>query len=578
MVCGDAEGEPLMTTSMPPSANAALLAAALDHHRAGRLGEAEQIYGQILSADANDLGALQLRGTLALQKRDYPGAVEFLSRTLALHPNNAEARINLGLALAGSGSPEEAIVQYRAALEINPRLALAYNHMGLALRAIGQGEQALGAHRQAVALAPDDANMRYNLGLALERQRRFDEAIEAYDQALALRPKFVEAMHNRGTALTARAGPGDTQTAIGALEQALSWRANYAPALSNLGIALADAGRLGEAVAAGRKAIATGPATSQMHWHLALATLKSGDLPEGFREYEWRWQTPEIHAPPRPFSQPHWDGSELGSGRLLIYSEQGIGDTLQFVRYVPMLADFGGQIILECQQHLCRLLAGVAGVQSVVAQGQPLPEFDVHCPLMTLPLLFGTTMQTIPAEVPYLPPDAALVQQWRDRLAQIPGIKVGINWAGNPNFINDRRRSTRLATFGPVAAAARDRGMTLVSLRKGSAESGGGAGAGFDLVDFTNELNDFADTAALMANLDLVISTDAAVPHLAGALAKPVWTLLSTTCDWRWFTNRLDSPWYPTMRLFRQDQPDDWSAPVARMAEALRAFESGSGR
>jgi tetratricopeptide (TPR) repeat protein len=589
-----------------PSGNPALLAQGLERHRAGRLDEAEQIYRQMLAADANDVQALQMMGTVALQRRDNAGAIEFLGRALAVNPNNAEARINLGLALFGSGNAEEAISQYRAALEINPRLALAYNHIGLALTMLGRGEEALAAHRQAVALNPSDASSQYNLGLALEKQRRFDEAIEEYDRALAMHPQFVEAMHNRGTALTARAGPGDTQAAIAAFEQALAWRPNYAPALSNLGIALVETGRLDEAIASARKAIAVGPATPTMHWHLALATLKSGDLQQGFREYEWRWQTPEVQFPPRRFAQPHWDGSELGSRRLLLYAEQGIGDALQFVRYVPMLADFGGAIILECHPMLARLLAGVSGVHQVVAHGQLLPEFDVHCPLMTLPLLFGTTMQTIPAEVPYVQPEAVLVRQWGERLGQIKGgkggIKVGINWAGNPYFINDRRRSTQLATFLPVAEAARNREMTLISLRKAISEGFGAASGGalrdvfggaagrntgvvaepvdgnIDLVSFTDELNDFADTAALIANLDLVISTDTAVPHLAGALGKPVWTLLSTTCDWRWFTNREDSPWYPTMRLFRQEQPDDWSAPVARMAEALRGFEPGGGR
>jgi tetratricopeptide (TPR) repeat protein len=594
------------SNSVRPSGDPALLAQGLEHHRAGRLDEAEQIYRQMLKADANDIQALQLMGTLALQRRDHVGAGEFLSRTLAVNPNNAEARINLGLALFGSGNAEEAVSQYRAALEINPRQALAYNHMGLALVRLGRGEEALGAHRQAVALDPNDENARYNLGLALEKQRRYDEAIEEYDRALAMRPKFVEAMHNRGTALTARAEPGDTQAAIAAFEQALSWRPNYAPALSNLGIALADVGRLEEAIASARRAIAVGPATPTMHWHLALATLKSGDLQQGFREYEWRWQTAEVQFPARHFTQPHWDGSELGSRRLLLYAEQGVGDMVQFVRYVSMLADFGGAIILEGHPFLYRLLSGIPGIHQIVPHGQLLPEFDVHCALMTLPLLFGTTMQTIPAEIPYLRPEAALVRQWRERLGQIKGIKVGINWAGNPHFRDDRRRSTKLATFAPVAAVAGDRGMTLISLRKAFNEGGGGALGGalggafrgalggdagrdtgvvaepvdgeIDLVSFTDDLKDFADTAALIANLDLVISTDTAVVHLAGALGKPVWTLLSTTCDWRWFTNREDSPWYPTMRLFRQDQPGDWSAPVARMAEALRGFEPGGGR
>jgi hypothetical protein len=263
----------------------------------------------------------------------------------------------------------------------------------------------------------------------------------------------------------------------------------------------------------------------------------------------------------------------LAGRRILIYAEQGVGDTIHFLRYLPMVAERGGRIILECQRSLVRLLADFASVDRVIAKGEEAGEFDLHCPLLSLPLRFGTTLETIPKQVPYLAVGSAYSAPWQRRLGGLKrGLKVGLNWAGNPTVGNDRRRMASLAQFATLSAIA---GVTFFSLRKDAVNSLSTPPtppAGMDFVDWTAELDDFADTAGLIANLDLVISTDTAVAHLAGAMGKPMWLLLSTSSDWRWFTDGQYSPWYPTMRLFRQDRWGDWVGPIDRVAEALRAL------
>ena len=268
------------------------------------------------------------------------------------------------------------------------------------------------------------------------------------------------------------------------------------------------------------------------------------------------------------FAQPPWDGSELNGKTVLLHAEQGLGDSIQFVRYVPMVRDRGGKVVLQCQPALSRLFTGLPGIDRVIKNGDPIPRFDAHCPLLSLPRAFGTTLDSIPASVPYLTADPAAALDWAKRLADRPGKKVGIVWAGRAGYVGDRTRSLSLTTLAPLACAS---GITWYSLQKGYAAAQiSDAPQGMELIDRTAELNDFADTAALIANLDLVISVDTAVAHLAGAMGKSVWTLLPYAPDWRWLLNRDDSPWYPTMRLFRQQRPGDWGEVIQRIAESLR--------
>jgi hypothetical protein len=309
---------------------------------------------------------------------------------------------------------------------------------------------------------------------------------------------------------------------------------------------------------------------AEAHWNLALTLLLNSNLPEGWREFEWRLKIPEIVAP-RDFSQPGWNGSDLRGKTILVHDEQGFGDAIQFARYLPMVAERGGNIILGCARETAGLFQTMPAIGRVLTSGQPMPGFDAHVPLLSLPLMFGTTLSTIPAKVPYLTAPAEGVENWRRKIGAGDGrVRVGLAWAGRPTHKNDPRRSMRLDQFAPLANI---KSVCFYSLQKGeAARQSASPPAGMQWVDWTDDLHDFADTAGLVANLDLVICVDTAVAHLAGAMGKPVWVLLPFVPDWRWLLNRDDSPWYPTMRLFRQSTAGDWDGVIQRVGTALEEY------
>jgi hypothetical protein len=370
-----------------------------------------------------------------------------------------------------------------------------------------------------------------SLGSALRRLRRFEEAADACRKAIELNPTSPMERYN-------------------------------------LGVVYLDQCRIAEAIACLREAVELKPTEPLPHWGLALALLVDGQFAEGWKEYEWRWECTELF-PARPkFSQPTWDGSDLSGKTILLHSEQGFGDAIQFARYATLLARQEARVILQCSPMMRRLFATIPGVHAIHCEPEPLPRFDVHCSLLSLPRTLGTTLETIPAQIPYLSANPDLAAAWKQRLAAIAGKrKVGIAWAGNPDHQRDQDRSCGLAALAPLASHA---DVALISLQKGPAASQTAAPPpGMILHDFTPELETFADTAALIANLDLVITVDTSIAHLAGAMGKPVWTLLAFAPDWRWLLNRTDSPWYPTMRLFRQPSPGDWGSVVAAVCEQL---------
>jgi hypothetical protein len=312
------------------------------------------------------------------------------------------------------------------------------------------------------------------------------------------------------------------------------------------------------------------PDSATAHWNRALTWLQAGNYERGWPEYEWRWR--RKRSRPREFARPRWEGGPLGGRTVLLRCEQGLGDAIQFVRYAPLVRERGGPVVLECPRRLLSLFSRCEGIDRLVAEGDPLPAFDVQAPLMSLPALLGTTLATVPARVPYLSADPALVEQWGARVAPLPGFRVGITWQGNPRHKWDAHRSIRLASF---ASLARLEGIHLVSLQRehGTEQLRSLAGR-FSVTDLAREPaaspGDFAETAALLEHLDLVVTVDTATAHLAGALGVPVWVALSTISDWRWLLDRDDSPWYPTMRLFRQRRQGDWDDVFARMADELR--------
>ena len=386
-------------------------------------------------------------------------------------------------------------------------------------------------------------------------------------RALALKPDYAEAHNNLGGALSAQ---GNLDEAVACYRRALALKPDYAEAHNNLGGALSDLAKFDEALACYRRALRLKPDYAEAHWNQALLTLLTGDFERGWAEYEWRWKTKQLHFERRTFSQPRWDGQPLAGRTILLHAEQGLGDTIQFVRYVSLVKVRGGRVVVECQPPLLPLLADCPGIDQVVARGNPLPAFDVQAPLLSLPGILGTTLDSIPDRVPYLRADPELAQAWRKRLEALDGFKVGIVWQGNPPFKGDRQRSIPLRQY---EALARVEGVQLVSLQKGAgADQLGKLAASFPVLDLGEQLETFSDTAAVLKNLDLLISSCTSVPHLAGALGVPVWLALPFVPDWRWLLEREDSPWYPHHRLFRQSRPGDWSEVFERIAGALRGL------
>ena len=571
---------------------------ALEHHQAGRIAEAEKIYRQVLTKEPRQADALHLLGVIAHQSGKLDEAIQLIQQAIAARPNAAEFHNNLASVLRDKRLPDEALSELRQAVRLKPDYAEAHYNLGVALAENYLLDEAITAYRQTIRLKPNFAEAHNNLGNALRRKGLFDEAIAACQEATRIRPNYAEAYLNLGNSLrgkgsldesiaalreAARLSPkaanihhdlgnvlrekGFAEKAIAALRLATQLNPDFAEAYNNLGNALRDRNMLEEAIAAYHRALQLMPDSAEAHHNLSVAVLLKGDLKRGWPEYEWRWLCKGFASPRREFAQPRWDGSDLNGRTILLHAEQGFGDTIQFVRYAPMVASRGGKVVLQCQTPLRRLLRGFPGVQQFIAGNEMLPPFDVHCPLLSLPMVFGTTLETIPAKIPYLFADSALSQEWAGRLSAADKFRVGIVWAGAAGNTNDRNRSLTLSLLKPLANIS---GVSWVSLQKGeAAQQAANPSPGMELIDYTSELNDFADTAALISNLDLVITADTAAAHLAGAMGKPVWMLIPYAPDWRWLLERDDSPWYPTMRLFRQKKAADWGDVVERVGHAL---------
>jgi lipoprotein NlpI len=433
----------------------------------------------------------------------------------------------------------------------------------VALLQQGKVAEAVPCFQQAAILKPDHAEAHSNLGVALLQQRKFKEAQASLQQAVRLKPDIAELHANLGMAL---AEQGQFEGAEACYRQAVRLKPDYPGAYSELGVALADQGRLTEAVACYQQALRLKPSYAEVHMNLAYARLVRGDLEAAWPDYEWRWKCRD--AAPPPFQQPLWDGSSLQGRTILLFAEQGLGDTLHFIRYAPLVKRTGGTVIVQCQGTLLRLLGTCAGIDNLVAESTDPPHCDVQAPLLSLPRIFRTTLSTVPARIPYLSADSELRARWGEPLRGIPELKVGISWRGSAEHKRDRQRSVPLLAFAPLEGVP---GVRLVSLQKGPGrEQLSDQSECLHVLDMADQLEDFADTAALMSNLDLVITVDTAVAHLAGALGIPVWVALPLVPDWRWLLEREDSPWYPSMRLFRQTAWGDWTAVFERLTEALR--------
>jgi tetratricopeptide (TPR) repeat protein len=493
-------------------------------------------------------------------------ALESCTRAVALDPNAAQVQAFHGSLLLKAGRHAQALQSCDRALALDPDIAQAHYDRGVALARLARYQEALSACDRALALDPDHAQAHTNRSYVLERLKRYPEALEACGRALALRPDLAQAQCNRGVVFTKLNRFPD---ALESFDQALALDANLAPVHCNRGVALRHMNRLGDAMASLQTALALEPESGDAHFNIGELKLLSGDFAGGLPEYEWRWQSGTTVPALRRFLQPLWRGTEpLGGKTILLHGEQGLGDTVQFCRYVPLVAERGARVVLEVPASLLELMRGLPGAAQIVTSGGgPLPAFDLHCPLATLPLAFATRVETIPADIPYLSASASYVDKWRHRLGSAKDLKVGLCWAGNPNLPNDHMRSIDLQFLTVLFSLSEAHFFSLQKdLRDGDAAL---LRACPQVVHLGDELASFADTAAVVSLLDVVISADTVVAHLAGAMGAKTWVLLPYVAEWRWLLGRSDSPWYPTARLFRQPALNDWAGAVAAVGAAL---------
>ncbi|HEX8964467.1 MAG TPA: tetratricopeptide repeat protein [Rhodocyclaceae bacterium] len=516
--------------------------------------------------------ALAERGKALIKLGHYEAALASFDEAVALDRAFLDANQMRGGVLFRLGRYEAALASFDAVVALDPRFAHGWTSRGSALMRMGRPQDALESFRRAAQLLPGNAHAYYDLGCALNELGQYEAAVASFDKAIALNPRHAPACNNKAVALAAL---GHCDAALACHEAAI----RLAPALAdghvNFGVTLQLLGRHAAATDRYEQAVAVAPDNARAHWNLALCSLLLGDFARGWREFEWRWRYRGV--PDDRLPQPRWTGTQSLQGKTIVLdAEQGLGDTLQFCRYAEPLAQLGASVILRVPRPLVGLLATVPGAAGAIAEDEPLPAFDFRCPMMSAPLALKTTLETIPARIPYLHSDAAKCARWAQRIGDAGGLRVGLVWSGGfradqpDTWEVNRRRNVPLAKLAALALP----GVRFFSLQKGEeavaqlrelqATRGDPA-----IADFTAELHDFSDTAALVDNLDLVVSVDTATAHLAGALGKEVWLLNRFDTCWRWLLDRRDSPWYPGLRLFRQASPGDWDGVVAAVRAAL---------
>ncbi len=564
---------------------------ALALHQRGHFAAAEKIYLAVLDLDPRHFDALQLMGTLEAQRRNHQSAIDYLDRALAIKPNLAEARYNRGIALQELKRFDEALTSYDQALRIKPDYAAAhynrgialqelerfdeavascdqvlrikpghagaYNSRGNALQALKRFDEALVSYDQALRIKPDYAEAYGNRGSVLQELKRLHEALASYDQALRIKPDYAEAYSNRGFALQVLKRFGE---ALSSYDQALRIKPDYAEAHYNRGIALQKLRRLNEALASYDQALRLKPDYAEAHLNQSLCRLLRGDYAKGWEQYEWRWKSEKRTETQRHVKPRLWLGAENVAGKtILLWFEQGFGDTLQFCRYARSVAELGASVYLEVPKSLKSLLTRLDGVEQVFSVGDALPEFDYQCPMLSLPLAFKTNEETI-SGAPYISISAP--DRWIKEVLNGLNPKIGIAWSGNADQDDDHNRSITFSQFQSLLP----RGIDLVSLQKDIRETDRMVLAEHPAIRAVDaQLKDFSDTAALINELDLVVTVDTSIAHLAGAMGKEVWILLSWAADWRWLLDRTDSPWYDSATLFRQPALGDWDSVLAEV-------------
>lgn len=533
----------------------------------GRLDESIASYQKSIRLRPHDPTTHYNLGNALLEQGDLAGAIRSYQASLKRDPRNANTYFNLGKALESLGKAQEASTCYRTAIKLKPDYVQARLELANIMEAQGKLKAAVPLYVQALRYEPNSFHGHNNLGSVLNRQGRYHAAVTSFQQALRIDPNNAIAWNNLGNAL---ANLEQFDEAEKSYQKAIALHENYARAYYNLGCLQLGHGELAKAQANFERAVGIEPDYAQAHVQLACIRLASGDFERGWPEYEWRLKT---GTQPR-FPQPRWDGGRLEGRTILLYTEHGFGDTFQFVRYAPLVKELGGTVLLACPQRMIDLLSSCPGIDQLVPREDPLPRFDLHASILSLPAILKTTAESIPRKVPYLSADSQLKAIWRDRLTPHEGRTIGIVWQSGPTSARDRHRSVPLEKFAPLVEVPRVR---LVSLQQGpGTEQLGAIGDRLPVTTLRPQLDPssgaFADTAAVIENLDLVITCDAPIAHLAGALGAPVWVALSYMPDWRWQFGRSDSPWYPSMRLFRQPAPGDWDSVFGAMKSALDQF------
>jgi tetratricopeptide (TPR) repeat protein len=536
----------------------------------GRLSEAAARFEQALALRPNYAEAHNNLGIVSRDQGKLDQAKAHYEHAIALRPDYAEAHNNLGNILWKQDKLDEAAARFEYAIALRPGYAEAHNNLGNVLLQQDKLEQAVARFEHAIALWPDYTEAHSNLGSALWKQGKLDEAVTRFEQALALRPDYVEAHNNLGNVF---AQQDKLDQAVARFQHAIALRPDFADAHCNLAKVLLTQYQVDQATARYEQALALRPDYADAQHGLAACYLLEGNYERGWPAYEGRLRMPGIFSPP---SIPRWTGQPLAGRRILLLTEQGLGDTIQFVRYARLLKERGARVVLAAQPALGGLLASHPDVDELVLLGSAVevPRCDYYLPLLSAPCELRTDASTIPCQVPYLWADPKLTDQWRQELAAVDGFKIGIIWQGSRTYSVDRWRSIPLARFAPLAALP---GVRLISLQKGFG-SEQVATVDFPVLDLSSRLDEtagpFMDTAAVIRNLDLVVAPNTGIAHLAGALGAPVWVALHFAPDWRWLRDRDDSPWYPTLRLFRQKALGQWPEVFERIAAAVQARSS----
>ena len=567
---------------------------AIKLHQNNQINLAKPIYEEILSFYPNNSRTLRLLGIALYQSQQFLDSLELLDKAILINPEFMDAHYNRGVVLRDMKRFEEALESFDKAILINPKFMDAHSNRGVVLRDMKRYDEALESYDRAILINPELASSYYNRGNTLRDMKRFEEALESFDKAILINPEFMDAHSNRGVVLgdmkrydealesfdkailiysefvDAYSNRGVVlrdmkryNEALESYDRAILINPEYVDAHSNRGNALKDTKRYEEALESYDRAILINPEFADAKHNKSFILLEKGELYEGFKLYEYRWARQKI---PRVFNQPLWLGGKSIEGKtILIHSEQGLGDTIQFCRYLEMVSALGAKVIFEVEPVLFPLLKQLNGVDEFIQKGESLPEFDYHCPLLSLPLAFKTSLETIPCHNTYLKADIDKRKIWEKRLGNDSTSKIGLVWSGSLGHKNDHNRSISLEKLLPYLPER----YQYICLQKELRDSDRQALETSSIKFFGEQLNDFSDTAALCDLMDMVISVDTSIAHLSGALGKPTTVLLPFISDWRWLLDRDDSPWYPSMHLLRQEKDSDWDSCLSQLSKII---------